>query len=69
MKHELSTYPPTLFDARHIFREVDKPQIAITIKEHASSVTSGEYEVVNESAPKTNHYVLNPIWSGLFDVP
>ena len=59
MKHELSTYPPALFDARHIFREADKPQIATAITEHASSVTSGDYEVVKESAPKTDHYVLD----------
>ena len=45
MKHELSTYPPALFEARHIFREADKPQIATAITEHASSVTSGDYEV------------------------
>ena len=59
LKHELSTYPPALFEARHIFREADKPQIATTIIEHASSVTSGDYEVVKESAPKTDHYVLD----------
>ena len=29
------------------------------ITEHVSSVTSGEYEVVKESAPKTDHYVLD----------
>ena len=59
MKHELSTNPPALFEARHIFREADKPQIATAITEHASSVTSGEYEVVKESAPKTDYYVLD----------
>ena len=61
MKHELSQYPPALFEARHIFREADKPQIATSITEHASCVhiTSGEYEVVKESAPKTDHYVLD----------
>ena len=59
MKHELSTYPLALFEARHIFREADKPQIATAITEHASCVTSGEYEVVKESAPKTDHYVLD----------
>ena len=56
MKHELSTYPPALFE-QEIFS--DKPQIATTITEHASSVTSGEYEVVKESAPKTDHYDLD----------
>ena len=59
MKHELSTYPLVLFEARHIFREADKPQIATAITEHDSCVTSGEYEVVKESAPKTDHYVLD----------
>ena len=59
MQHELSTYPPALFEARHIFREADKPQIATAITEHASSVTSGEYEVVKESVSKTDHYVLD----------
>ena len=59
MKHELSTNPPALFEARHIFREADKPQIATAITEHASSVTSGEYEVVKESISKTKYYVLD----------
>ena len=59
MKHELSTHPPALFKGRHIFREVDKPHIATAISEYASSVTSGEYEVVKESSPKTDHYVLD----------
>ena len=53
MKHELSTYPSALFEAGHIFREADKPQLATAISEHASSVTSGEYNVVKESVPKT----------------
>ena len=57
MKHELSTYPPTLFEARDIFREAVKPQIATAITEHANSVTSGEYEVVKEFAPKTDQYI------------
>ena len=59
MKHELSTYSLALFEARHIFREADKPQIATAITEHANHVTSGEYKVVKESAPKTDHYVLD----------
>ena len=59
MKHELSTYPSALFEAGHIFREADKPQLATAISEHASSVTSGEYNVVKESAPKTDHYILD----------
>ena len=59
MKHELITHPPALFKGRHIFREVDKPQIATAITEYASSVTSDEYEVVKESSPKTDHYVLD----------
>ena len=62
MKHELSTYPLALFEARHISREADKPQIATAITEHASSVTSGEYEVVKESAPK-------PITTSLMEGP
>ena len=33
--------------------------ISTAITEHASSVTSGEYGVVKESAPKTDHYVLD----------
>ena len=59
MKHELSTYPPALFEARHIFQGNEKPQIVTAITEHASSVTSGVYEVVKESAPKAYHYVLD----------
>ena len=43
-------YIPThLVWARHIFREADKPQIATAITEHASSVTSDEYDNVTTS--------------------
>ena len=61
IKHELSTYPPALFEARHIFQEADRPRIVTAITEHARSVTSGEYELVKESAPKTDHYVLDGV--------
>ena len=59
MKHELSTYAPVLIEARHIFGESDKLEIATPITEHASSVTSGDYEVVKESDQKSDHYVLD----------
>ena len=52
MNYELSTFPPALFEDRNIFREAGKPQIATTITEHARDMTSGDYEVVKNPAPK-----------------
>ena len=37
MRYELSSFPPTLFEARNVFRKADKPQLlAHAIRDHAS---------------------------------
>ena len=36
MRYELSSFPPTLFEARNVFRKADTPQSAHAIRDHAS---------------------------------
>jgi 5'-3' exonuclease len=56
MDYELSPFPPALFEARHIFRKADKPQLAHAIIDHSKKVSS---EAVPDAVPKTEHYVLD----------
>ena len=56
MNYELSPFPPSLFEARNLFREADKPQIAVAIAEHSRKVSD---EAIKATVPKTDHYVLD----------
>ena len=56
MNYELSPFPPSLFEARNIFREADKPQITVAIADHSRKVSD---EAIKDSTPKTDHYVLD----------
>ena len=40
MSYELSVFPPSLFEARNIFRKADKPQLAHAIVDFSTNVSS-----------------------------
>ena len=48
MRYELSSLPPALFEAKHVFRKADKPQLAHAIRDHASDAM---LDCVQESTP------------------
>lgn len=52
MSYELSPFPPALFEARHVFRKADKPQLAHAIREHAK-------DAILDYVPETEYYVLD----------
>ena len=56
LDYELSPFPPALFEAKNIFREAEKPQLAKAIEECASKLSD---QAVLDKTPKTEHYVLD----------
>lgn len=56
LDHELSPFPPALFEANSILRKPDKAQLAKAIDDHACSLSD---EAVTSSVPKTDGYVLD----------
>ena len=61
MRYELSSFPPTLFEARNGFRKADKPQLAHAIRDHAS-------EAMLDCVPVSTCHVLD-VGSLLHRVP
>ncbi|KAK6176032.1 hypothetical protein SNE40_014396 [Patella caerulea] len=55
MKHELSTYPPSLFESKLRLRKPDKPALLEAIRNYASSVD----DAIAQYIPNTEHYVLD----------
>lgn len=53
LNHELSQHPPSLFEAKHIPRKADKPQIANSIKEYEQKNCEEECE------KSTDRYILD----------
>jgi len=56
LDYELSPFPPALFEAKNIFQEADKPQLAKAIEECASKLSD---QPVLDKTPKTEHCVLD----------
>ena len=55
LHHELSPFPPALFEAKRVLRKTDKAQLLHAIEDHVSlSEIAGP-----ETVPKTDHYVLD----------
>ena len=52
MRYELSSFPPTLFEVRNVFRKADKPQLAHAIRDHAS-------DAMLDCVPVSTRHVLN----------
>lgn len=52
MSHELSPFPPALFETTHVFRKADKPQLAHALSEHTG-------DAIMDSVPTTESYVLD----------
>ena len=52
MRYELSSFPPTLFEARNVFRKADKPQLAHAIRDHAS-------DAMLDCVPVSTRHVLD----------
>lgn len=52
MCYEPSPFPPSLFEARNIFRKADKPQLAQAIGDEAT-------DAILDSVPETERYVLD----------
>lgn len=50
--HELSPFPPALFETTHVFRKADKPQLAHALSEHTG-------DAIMDSVPTTESYVLD----------
>ena len=48
--------PSCPFEARNVFQRADKPQLAHTIIDHLSNMSS---EAITDSAPRSDHYVLD----------
>lgn len=56
MNYELCPYPMSLFEAKDILRQPDKPQLSEAIRNYASVKSDN---AVTQTVPKTNHYVLD----------
>lgn len=56
MSYELSPFPPSLFEAKEIFRKADKPQLAHAVAEFSSKESD---KTVMDTIPSTEHYVLD----------
>ena len=52
MTHELSAFPPALFEENDILRQADKPQLAHAISDFAS-------DAMLDSEPRTDSFVLD----------
>ena len=53
--HELSPFPPALFDIRNVFCEPDKPKLTHSITGHLKEAGVDQ----PQSTPQTKHYVLD----------
>ena len=53
MAHELSPYPPSLFEAKHLLRKPNKAQLMAAIKEQSSD------DAVLKDVPEVEHNVLD----------
>ena len=51
-RYELSPFPPALFEARHVLRKADKPQLAHAIRDHAS-------DAMLDCVPESTRHVLD----------
>ena len=56
LTHELSPYPPALFEAKHVMRQAEKAQLIDALKGH---VTSRSYSAVLETIPSTEYNVID----------
>ena len=56
LTHELSPYPPALFEAKHVMRQADKAQLIDALKGH---VTSRSNSAVLETIPSTEYNVID----------
>ena len=56
MSYELSSYPLSLFEGKHILRKADKPQLADSIKH---MVSSNSAMALPNVVKETEHYVLD----------
>ena len=61
MRYELSPFPRALFEARHVFRKADKPQLAHTIRDYAS-------DAMLDCVPESTRHVIDGV-SLLHSVP
>ena len=52
MRYELSPFPPTLFEARNVFRKADKPQLAHAIRDNVS-------DAMLDCVPESTRHVLD----------
>ena len=52
MRYELSSLRPALFEAKHVFRKADKPQLAHAIRDHAS-------DAMLDGVPESTPHVLD----------
>ena len=57
MDYELCSYPPALFDAKHVFLKADKPQLAEALRDFVSKFSSNA--VITDSIPESEHFVLD----------
>ena len=56
MNYELSPYPMSLFEAKNILCQLDKPQLAEAIRNYASPKSDNS---ITQTVPGTDHYVLD----------
>ena len=57
MDYELSSYPPALFESKHVFQKADKPQLAHALRDFVSQFSSNA--VITDPKPETEHFVLD----------
>jgi len=57
MDYELCSYPPALFEAKHVFLKADKPQLADALRDFVSKSSSNA--VIMDSMPESEHFVLD----------
>lgn len=57
MDYELCSYPPALFEAKHVFLKADKPQLADALRDFV--IKSSSNAVITDSIPETEHFVLD----------
>jgi len=55
MAYELSPYPPSLFEAKHLLRKPNKAQLMAAIKELSAD------DAVLKDVPEVEHYVFDGV--------
>jgi len=55
--YKLCSYPPALFEAKHVFLKADEPQLADALRDFVSKSFSNA--VIMYSIPESEHFVLD----------